>query len=197
MLASTRMAATAVAAFTASLGLSVVEHAPDLELRVGDARLERIAQPESEGPCSRCYSVRIPLENVATRPIALVGVRRVLFSATSVEPISDSTMTTALTVEPGRTLLLGEHEMTALDALTGTHFLVLAIRYGDAEDYRSYEGRRIVFKWPGVRAGLVPTRLPIAPEVETADLLRRAFELGGWWGDTGPEQNLPLDWRPK
>jgi hypothetical protein len=184
VLASTRIVATAVAAL---LGLSV-EHSPDLELRVADAGVERVEQTDSEVPF---YSFLITLENTGTRSIALVGVRRMLLPAAGVDPISDSTMVTTFTVEPGDTLLLGENEMIALRALTGAHYLVLAMRYGDAEDYRTYEGRQVVFKWPGVRAGLVPAELPIARETETAEVLRRAFDLGGWWGDTGPEQSLP------
>jgi hypothetical protein len=132
------------------------------------------------------YSFRVELENASARPLVLVGVRRVFFAPGAAESHSDTAMACQIPIAPGAIHNLGGDEATALSNVGGLHFLVLSVRFGDAEDYRTNRGQTFVFKWAGTTDGVVPRELQTAPKEEAARVRKEAFARGGWWGGSGP-----------
>jgi hypothetical protein len=155
---------------------------PDLRVRKASVEPSEGLRLGNEAP----YSLVVELENTSARPVALVGVRTVFFAPDDAKNRFDSTMASRISIAPGATVSLGRDSATGLERVTGLHFLVLGVRYGDAEDYRTNRGQTLVFKWAGATTGVVPRALETPPEDEAERVRKEAFALGGWWGDTGP-----------
>jgi hypothetical protein len=155
------------------------------DLRVRKASVEPVErQGLGDEPL---YSFVVALENTSARPVVLVRVRRVFFAPGTPNSEGDTTMASQIPIAPGATVSLGRDGAADLSRVRGLHYLVLAVRYGDAEDYRTNRDQTFVFKWAGATDGVVPRDLEIPPEEEADRVRKAAFALGGWWGDSGPE----------
>jgi hypothetical protein len=179
---------TSLESFEPRLPSPAASGRPVPDLRVREAGVEASQRPPSSA--EPLYSFVVTLENASARPVVLSGVRRLFFAPGDAGSGDDWTMGTDMALAPGATLTLGRDEPAPLSRVKGIHFLVVAIRYGDAEDYRTNRGQTFVFKWKGAAAGVVPLDLQIPPEDEAARVRKEAFARGGWWGESGPEQGL-------